>query len=78
MRFLFTMNMPSHKGNLVHQVIGDHEAQSIEELVSILSQSDFFVVDEVYKNDETHQFNSVGQTVLNPLFIGKVREFIRR
>lgn len=77
MRFQITMNMPSRSGNSVHQIIGEHPAQSLEELTDALSDSDFIIVDEIYKDNESVRgagnFYSVGKIALNPLFIGKVK-----
>jgi len=74
MRFQITMNMPSRSGNSVHQIIGEHPAASLDELVEEISSSDFIVVDELYK-DGPSTFFSVGQTAINPMFIGKIKVF---
>jgi len=73
MRFQITMNMPSRNGNSVHQIIGDYPANSLEELVNIISQSDFIVVDEIYKDNDGLYSN--GNIAINPLFIGKIKVF---
>lgn len=77
MRFQLTMNMPSRSGNSVHQIIGEHSANSLEELVEELSNSDFIIVDEIYKDNEAARgmgnFYSVGKIAINPLFIGKIK-----
>lgn len=77
MRFQITMNMPSRSGNSVHQIIGEHSAQSLDELVEELSNSDFIIVDEIYKDNEAVRgmgsFYSVGKIAINPLFIGKIK-----
>lgn len=77
MRFQITMNMPSRSGNSVHQIIGEHPANSLGELVDELSNSDFIIVDEIYKDNEAARgmgnFYSVGQIAINPLFIGKIK-----
>lgn len=77
MRFQITMNMPSRSGNSVHQVIGEHPAKSLEEMVDLLSHSDFIIVDEIYKDNDAVRgaanFYSVGQIAINPLFIGKIK-----
>lgn len=79
MRFQITMNMPSRSGNSVHQVIGEHPAKTLEELVDILSKSDFIIVDEIYKDNDAARgmgnFYSVGKLAINPLFIGKIKVF---
>lgn len=77
MRFQITMNMPSRSGNSVHQIIGEHPATSLDALVEELSNSDFIIVDEIYKDNEAARgmgnFYSVGQIAINPLFIGKIK-----
>lgn len=79
MRFQITMNMPSRSGNSVHQIIGEHPAQSLEELADEMRDSDFIIVDEIYKDSvsagSVGNFYSVGKIALNPLFIGKVKIF---
>lgn len=79
MRFQITMNMPSRSGNSVHQIIGDHPARDLEEMVDIISRSDFIIVDEIYKDNDagrgTGNFYSVGKLAINPLFIGKIKAF---
>jgi len=79
MRFQITLNMPSRSGNSVHQIIGDHHANSLEELIDIMARSDFIIVDEIYK-DNSHghgaaSLYSVGEIAINPLFIGKIKVF---
>lgn len=77
MRFQITMNMPSRSGNSVHQIIGEHPARDLEDLVDILSRADFIIVDEIYKDNEAARgmgnFYSVGKIAINPLFIGKIK-----
>jgi hypothetical protein len=71
------MNMPSRSGNSVHQIIGEHPAQSLERFSEEMSNSDFIIVDEIYKDSASTggagNFYSVGKIALNPLFIGKVK-----
>lgn len=77
MRFQITMNMPSRSGNSVHQIIGDHPAHDLVEMVDIISRSDFIIVDEIYKDNDAARgagnFYSVGKLAINPLFIGKIK-----
>jgi len=80
MRYLFTMNMPSFAGNSVHQIIGDHPADSLDELLDDLNTNDFVTVVEVYKDatgkPHDSQYYLKGPIVLNCMHIGKVKEFI--
>lgn len=76
MRFQITMNMPARSGSAVHQIIGDHPARDLGELVDILSNSDFIIVEELYKDNDPQRglgFFSAGQIAINPLFIGKIK-----
>jgi hypothetical protein len=78
MRFLFTMHMPSFSGNLVHQVIGDYPAESLAEMTDIIANSDFIIVNEIYKNDDGRNkpiYFEKGEVSLNCLHIGKVKAF---
>jgi PhoH-like ATPase len=52
------MNMPSRSGNSVHQIIGEHPAQSLEELTDALSDSDFIIVDEA-QNTTIHELKTI-------------------
>lgn len=79
MRFQITMNMPSRSGNSVHQIIGEHPAENLEELTMAMSHADFIIVDEIYKDNDAIRgagtFYSAGKIAINPLFIGKVKVF---
>ena len=77
MRFLFTMNMPSFNGHLVHQIIGDHGSKSLDDLTDFMSKRDFIIVSEVYKDTTRDSVNYYpkGDVVLSCLHIGKVKEF---
>lgn len=70
------MNMPSHSGRSVHQVIGSHESRDLAELLDSIAKSDFILVEEFYaeKDDSGEPYLvSVGHIALNPLFIGKIK-----
>jgi len=77
MKFIITMNMPvrtKDKANLqqlVHQVIAEHPAKSLEEFLEIAQSNDFIIVEELYKDDSG--YFSVGKTMLNHAHIGKVK-----
>ena len=80
MRYLFTMNMPSFAGNQVHQIIGEHPATTLSDLVEDLNVNDFVTVVEVYKDAgskaQASEYYLKGPIVLNCMHIGKVKEFI--
>jgi hypothetical protein len=72
------MNMPSFTGNLVHQIIGDYPADTLEDLRGVMDESDFITVTEVYKDTERRPstYYTKGPIMLNCMHIGKVKEFI--
>jgi hypothetical protein len=72
MKFFITMNMPSRNGGVVHQIIGDHESESLEEFMDALNDSDFVLVEEFYMKPDGNLF-SVGNIVLNTMHVGKVK-----
>ena len=77
MRFNFTMNMPSRSGNAVHQIIGEHEAGSLLDLLAAIASTDFLLVEEFYVKRDSSEISileSAGLIALNPLFIGKIKE----
>lgn len=77
MRFLVTMNMPSHSGNLVHQMHVEHPAQSLKEFISTLMKEDFVIVEEFYKDPYTGADNNRGMIAINYRFVGKIKPMLR-
>lgn len=74
MRFLVTMNMPSFNNNLVHQVNVEHaDSNSIEEFVAALTENDFVLVEEFYRDPQTATETSRGKLALNHRFVGKIK-----
>lgn len=77
MKFILTMNMPVrikdrvNPQQLVHQVIAEHPAKSVDELAELLNKQDFITVEEFYKDNG--DYFSVGKTVLNQRHIGKIK-----
>ena len=79
MRFLLTLNMPSAQGNSVHQVIMDHQSESLDDFCKLLSDEIFILGKQVYKrilDDGTSQYLDRGQLVINTAHIGKAQEYI--
>lgn len=77
MLFTFTMNMPSYQRNLVHQVIGEHSAQSLDEMCDCLTLQDYIIVNQFY-SQETSAGRSLiakGRVILNTAMIGKIIEY---
>ena len=78
MRFLITLNMPSRKGELVHQVICEYPVSSIEELLEDLNERDFIIAEEFYRKPDNAGFYRVGMMVLNTMHIGKIKAEVSR
>jgi len=78
-RYQFTLNMPSRAGSLVHQVLGEHPAETLDQLTDEMSNTDFFLVDEIYKDNDGlskktgTNYYSVGPLLLGTRWIGKVK-----
>jgi hypothetical protein len=84
MRFSLTLNMPSRGKvyqngppiqNLVHQVIAEHDSESLEQFVDTLSRADFIIVDEYYRDVDTGNHKYSGQLAINPAFVGKIKVY---
>ena len=73
MRFLVTLNMPSRKGELVHQVVCEYPVSSIEGFYDALNDNEFILVEEFYRKPDNAGFYSVGLMILNTMHIGKVK-----
>ena len=48
MRFILTLSMASFSNNLVHQIICDHPANSLDDLTDLLNDTDFITVEQYY------------------------------
>lgn len=74
MRFLLTMNMPVKSGAPIHQIMCEHpKAKTIDEFVAVLSQADFTIVDEFYKDNNSSLYYNAGKIALNYRYIGKIK-----
>lgn len=83
MKFLFTLNMPSSKGTLVHQVTGDYNAVSCAHMCEVLNKLDFITVRQFYKDEDRGPNGEViwddkGEIILNTSQIGKVQVYVER
>lgn len=79
MRFLLTLNMPSAQGNAVHQIIIDHESETLFDLWKAMNDEIFIIGKQVYKrihDDGTSQYLDRGQLIINSAHIGKAQEYI--
>lgn len=78
MRFLVTMHMPSSNGFLVHQVIFDHEADSLAQFTEALNGDLFVIGRQYYKRHNDggdNVFLDKGEMILNTNHIGKVQVY---
>lgn len=74
MKFFFTMNMQSRSGNPTHQVVGMVKGvNSLKNLLEVMQDSDFMIVEEFYKTPDGNGYFSRGETILNTMHIGKVK-----
>lgn len=74
MRVLITLNMPSRNGNSVHQVSADVEQENMRDFCDHLTDNDFIIVNEIYRNSSGGIFPR-GKLILNTKWIGKAKEF---
>lgn len=73
MKFLVTLNMPSRKGELVHQVVCNYPVDNIEQFMEALNENDFILVEEFYRKPDNGGFYPVGMMIMNTMHIGKVK-----
>lgn len=71
-RFLITMNMPTRNGSPIHQVICEHEAQSVSDFIKVMGYAEFLIVEELYRDAGGNYFNA-GKVALNKKHIGKIK-----
>lgn len=74
MQYVFTMNMPSHSGKSIHQIIGEHESPCLADLIEVLQDRDFIIVKEIYMDNTTKQPYYSGYIALSYRSIGKIKE----
>jgi hypothetical protein len=73
MRFLVTLNMPSRKGELVHQIVCRYPVDDIESFLEAINENDFILVEEFYRKPDNAGFFPVGMIIINTMHIGKVK-----
>jgi hypothetical protein len=78
MKFLITMNMPSRKGEMVHQVVCEYHSKNLSDFFVELLNNDFILVEEFYRKPENGGFYSVGMVILNTMHIGKIKAEVSR
>lgn len=75
MRFLFHMNMPSGGNDLVHQVVGEIDCNTLGELREVMERQDFLTIDHMTYDRQPggeKRWRSRGQMIINTSAIGKV------
>ena len=78
MRYLLTMNMPSAKGFLIHQLTVEHDGD-LEDFCQMLNDNEFITVRQWYQFKQPTGdpiWQDRGDLVLNTSHIGKVSEYI--
>ena len=78
MRFHISMNMGSKANNLTHNIIAEYPAKSLIDFMDVLSRQDFLFVEEIRRNDKTHEHYSVGALIINTSVVGKVKEYFEK
>jgi len=73
MKFVITMNMPARSGVAVHQIVADYPVNSLKEFLNALTNNDFLMVEEFYKDPQTGTISSNGYIGINYRFVGKVK-----
>ena len=85
MRFEVIMNMPvrgdpdsSRQPALIHRLIVEHSAKSLEEFAHELMNIDFIIVEEFFPGKFSKEYESHGLVALNHRYVGKVKEWDRK
>jgi hypothetical protein len=72
MKFEIILNMPVRDGALVHRIVCEHTANSVDALMSKAADDGFVVVDEYYP-DGSRLYTNHGPIALSYTVIGKVK-----
>lgn len=78
MRYLLTMNMPSAKGFLIHQLTVEHDGD-LDDFCQLLNDNEFITVRQLYQFKQPAGesiWQDRGDLVLNTSHIGKIQEYI--
>ena len=75
MRYQITLNCPSRAGHPVHQIMADHPAKNLQQLMELLCDEPFIMVEEIYRDSETpgDNFYSVGSLIINSNMVAKCK-----
>ena len=78
MMFELIMNMPVRSSSaLIHRMVCQHKAESLQEFTMELQQTDFIIVEEFYPKPDTTVYVTHGPIALNHRFIAKIKEWNR-
>jgi hypothetical protein len=72
MKFEIILNMPVRDGALVHRIVCEHTAGSVDALMAKAADDGFVVVDEYYP-DGSRLYTNHGPIALSYTVIGKVK-----
>ena len=78
MKFVITMNMPSIKSFLVHQLTVEIKANSCSEFCEMMNEDEFIVGKFLYRRPLVSGgfvFEDRGEIIINTAHIGKVQEY---
>lgn len=74
MKFEVIMNMPVRDGALVHRIVCEHPARSLNDFMDKLADDGFIIVEEFYpKYPRSAIYESHGEIALAYSTIGKVK-----
>jgi hypothetical protein len=73
MKFVITMNMPAKSGTSVHQIVADYPVNGLKEFLDALTDNDFLMIEEYYKNPNDSSYYSNGFVGINYRYVGKVK-----
>jgi len=73
MKFVITMNMPARSGTAVHQIVADYPVKDLKEFLDALTDNDFLMVEEYYKDPQKDTYFSNGYVGINYRYVGKVK-----
>jgi hypothetical protein len=76
MKFHITLNVPT-RGQMSHQIIGEHDAQSLKEFKAALQTEDFIIVEE-WQPQGQGPIENKGELLINHQIVAKVRVFKSR
>ena len=79
MKYEIIVNMPvrpkspQRDGALVHRIVCDHPATTVDALMLRAAEDGFIVVDEFYPDTDTRVYTNYGPIALNYTIIGKIK-----